>query len=446
MSLNKAQSIVITLLNVLIVALVAVILFLPNFLNSRADEPASGDVVNPPIEDDPPPEENLHDKYRDAASGKVDGIIRETRLMGNGDEDVVRVFFRDGVAFIFGNSTVKGLDFDEYGGFLCVVNGAGKILSFTYFGGNITAVCIMPGGYCVAAGSSLYFVDYLGAKKKIAAIEGACKWLSPENFGIAAVTQPSSTSLLYTEFAQNGDEYIKAHSTRIESGFNLEFFACYTFYGSKKMIAARTYRLPLYDSIGFFTFEPGGSSQDYYHGNSAELSIKPYAVTPYANGYFSVVSRNGVAAILSFDDGFSSYSVSNLGFSFSDAALNFVGGKYYASFARGDGAVTYSLDEHLSRTRVDFLDGILPQCATKLPSGEAIFGGKVYGMGGKSGNALSFASTDKDSVTFDITDGTVHAMEYTDSGVIAVVSASGGDALSAPTSGKDIYVLLLDNF
>ncbi len=444
MRLNKAQSIVITLMNILIVALVAVILFVPNAPDKTASEPTSGSVT-PPV-DDPQPETPTHNKFRDAVDGKVDGIVRETRLMGNGDETVVKVFFREDVSYIFGNATVKGLDFDEYGGFLCVVNGAGTILSYTYFGGNITAACIMPEGYGVAAGDTLYTVDYAGNKTKAATLDGSAVWLSPETFGIAAVTQPSATSLKYTEFAKNGDEYTQAHSTRIDSGFALDFFDCYDF-GTTKTIAARTYRLPMYDSIGFFTFEPGGSADAYYYGDSAELSIRPYAVMPYAKGFFAVVSRNGVAAILSIDYGFASFKVSSLGFSFTDASLMFIGGKYYVSFTRSDGAVTYVLDDNLSRARVSALDGIMPQTAEKTQSEQIFFGGQVNELagGGKTGIALSFASTSGEALSLDILGGTVHAMTYTERGTIAVISASGGAALSAPTSGKDVYVLLLDN-
>ncbi len=433
-------------MNILIVALVAVILFVPNGINKGASEPTGGEVVTPPPGGEPAPETPTHNKFRDASDGRVDGIVRETRLMGSGDETAVKVFFRGDVSYIFGNATVKGLDFDEYGGFLCVVNGAGTILSYTYFGGNITAACIMPDGYAVAAGDGLYTVDYAGKKNKVATLDGSAVWLSPENFGIAAVTQPAATSLKYTEFAKNGDEYAQAHSTRIDSGFALDFFDCYDF-GATKTIAARTYRLPMYDSIGFFTFEPGGSADAYYYGDSAELSIRPYAVMPYASGYFSIVSRNGVAAILSIDYRFTSFKVSSLGFSFTGASLAFIGGKYYASFNRSDGAVTYVLDDNLSRARVSALDGIMPQTAVKTQSEQALFGGQVFELagGGKTGIALSFASTSGGAVSFDVLGGTVHAMTYTERGTIAVISAGGGAALSAPTSGKDVYVLLLDN-
>ena len=139
MRLNKAQTTVIVLLNLLIAALVAYIFLSPYFVKAGGGQggtPPDDDPPNQGANTDPVPP---HNKLRDAIAGKTPEILRETRLMGTGDERVVSVFFKDGVTYVFGNAGVGDLDFDSYGGFLCTVNGAGTILGFTYFAGAITA-------------------------------------------------------------------------------------------------------------------------------------------------------------------------------------------------------------------------------------------------------------------------------------------------------------------
>ena len=117
MRLNKWQTVIITLLNVVIATLIVVIMLtgagkgVPD-----GDNAGAGDVgtEQPPSDQtggevDPPE----HIKLREASAGKAEGIVRETRLMGSGDETAVKVYFRSGVTYLFGNSTVADLDFES---------------------------------------------------------------------------------------------------------------------------------------------------------------------------------------------------------------------------------------------------------------------------------------------------------------------------------------------
>ena len=177
MRLNKRQIAVITVLNVVIAALVAAIFLLPAVASANGGGGGNGgntDVITPPTDE--------HEKLREPTAGRVPQIQRETRLMGTGDETVEAVHFVDGIAFIFGNATVSGLDFDSYGGFLCMVGSKGNILGFTYFDGRLTAVGVAEGGFAAAtivrggtdeAVARLYSVDYDGKAEEVATLDGA---------------------------------------------------------------------------------------------------------------------------------------------------------------------------------------------------------------------------------------------------------------------------------
>lgn len=438
MRLNKPQTVVITLLNVLIVALVAAILFVPKsfWSGGKTDTPVGGDPT-----DDPKPTE--HDKLRDAAEGKIPEIERETRLMGVGDETVVKVFFEDDGIYIYGNATVKGLDFDDYGGFLCVVNAAGKITSYKYFDGAITAVGVIPQGHAVAAGKTLYAVTD-GESSAVAELSGSALGLYATERGVAAVTQPATSSLMYAEYiATDGGKWTPDKATRIDSGYTLRFFDCYDFGGSR-VIAARAHSLPMYDSVVFYKFEPGGDASAHYYGGTGENVTRPYAVMPYPGGYFAVAAKNGIATFINVDYTFATYRSQSLGYTFTDASLLYSGGYYYACFDRQDGSVTYELDENLSRRRLTALDGVKTQCAVEI-SPLALVGRVSERSGtGSGGVAVNIVTPSTGAaVSLPITEGMAYACAAYGGKTTLVLSASGGDALSASSGGLDIYIIAL---
>ncbi len=446
MRLNKAQAAVITALNIVIVALIAVIFLVPYFGGRSArgdDAPVTGDKPNN-IE----PEVPEHVKLRGASEGKAEGILRETRLMGSGDETVVAVKFRDGVSYIFGNATVADLDFDSYGGFLCVVNAAGTMLSYTYFEGAIGAVCPLSGGFAVAAGESLYFTDYTGKIDKRADTDGGALEIVPTLDGnkIAVITQPTSTALKLTEYSMTGDMWSAGSSTRIDSGFTLKFFDCYCFVDSY-VISARAYSLPRYDAAVLYSFTAGGDATAHYYGGTGENITRPYAVMPCAAGYFALASKNGLATVITVDYAFMSYHSINLGFTFSDARLFFENGKYYACFDRLDGAATFELEDNLSRRRLSALDGLFIDCV--FETDKVLCAGTVKNAAasatGEDGSAAAeiIAPYTESSRSFDIKSAEFYGGFQNTDGLTLVLSATGGDALSAPSGGRDIYIVTL---
>ena len=446
MRLNKWQTVIITLLNVVIATLIVVIMLtgagkgVPD-----GDNAGAGDVgtEQPPSDQtggevDPPE----HIKLREASAGKAEGIVRETRLMGSGDETAVKVYFRSGVTYLFGNSTVADLDFDSYGGFLCIVNGAGTILSFTYFDGRITATCDLGDGYAVAAGGKLYGVDYAGnAAVKAQVSDKVLDVFAVDSGKLAAVTQPTRSSLRYTEYATAGDKWQQGHVTRIDGGYTLEYFDCYDFGGSR-VISARAHSLPAYDAAAFFSFMPGGDAAAHYYGGGNANVSTPYAVMPFSAGYFAAVSKNGIATLLSVDYEFLIYHETTLGFTFSDASICYAGGKYYACFIRTDGAVTYEIQPDLAKSTLSALDGI--SLDTVAVSGaQRIAAGSV----GRRDKSQSFALIDTASgrkKTFSAVNAAVYAVNSYDGKLTVVLSAVGGDALSAPSGNRDLYVLSVE--
>lgn len=435
MRLSKAQTVVITLLNVVIVVLVALIFFVPTLGAATAD--AGGNDDPPAVKPDPPTE---HVKLRDASDGKVSEIARETRLMGAGDETVVEIYERDGVVYIFGNATVKGLDFDSYGGFLCVVNAAGTILSFTYFDGKIGAVGKLASGYAVGAGEALYFVDYTGEAVKKAELRGEALFAAAvASDRIAVVTQPAPTSLYLTEYAvtANGEVSV-GHGTRIDNGFTLKFFDCY-YFGESYVIAARAHNSPRYDAVVFFTFTAGGDAASHYYGGSGDNITRPYAVMPCDAGYFALCSVNGLATVITVDYKFVSYHSINLGFTFTDASLFFARGRYYASFKRTDGAVTYELGGDLSRRTLGSLDGLFLSNISATDDGVIAMGTVTSANGDTAAEIVSVYADGK--VALDIADAVFYG-GYENGGKLTVVlSATGGAALSETSGGRDVYVI-----
>lgn len=455
MRLNKTQTAVIVLLNLLIAALVAYIFLSPYFIKSGGGQggaPSDDDPPNQGVNTDPgtPP----HNKLRDASAGKTPEVLRETRLMGTGDERAVSVFFKDGVTYIFGNAGVGDLDFDSYGGFLCTVNGAGTILGFTYFDGTITAAATVGNGFAVTAErgagtsdatSRLYFVDYEGVSREVATLDGTPRDVfAIDNKKIAVVTQPTSASLKFSEYETGESEYSLGRSTRIECWYNLTYFDCYDLGGSY-VISARAHSLPLYDSVVFFEFAPGGSETAHYYGGSNDAKIRPYAVMPFGGGYFALADKGGLATLVSVDYSFKSYHSASLDFTFTNASLGFVGGKYYACFDRADGAITYELDENLNRRRLDGLGGMVVQCAAD--AGEtALLGVKgEYKDGKRDINSLQvYMQKSEKSLVLDVLDGEVYGACKATDGLTLVIGARGGSALSSPSGGSDLYVLTVN--
>lgn len=449
MKLSKTQATVIALLNILIVALLAVIFLVPIVRDNVA---ASGNGGNdgktdvPPVDtDDDPPE---HNKLRAPSAGATDEIARETRLMGDGDETIVATYFTDDVIYIFGNATVAGLDFDGNGGFLCRMSAAGTILSYTYFDGSITAACTLGSTYAVAAGGTVYAVDGAGNAVARLGVDGVVDLFGKDGNKLAVISQPSPTSLKYAEYSMVGEEWTSGFVTRIDSGYTLKYFDCYDF-GGTAVIAARAHSLPLYDSIVFYKFMPGGDATAMYYGGSGENKLRPYAVMPSSFGYFALVaSGGGIATIMSVDYGFTSYHSFSLGFTFIDARALYIGGKYYASFDRSDGAVTYEIEGDLSRRRLNAADGVFIDCGLGSGGASVLVGTapEVLSTGDRTATTAYVVSVHTEKILpLDMTGARFCGARYYGGELTLVLSATGGTALSKPTAGRDVYVITINN-
>ncbi len=429
MRANRKQIAVVMLLNVVIASLVAVIFLLPS-------APANGDDDVPAVV---PPE--VHEKLRDAQPGKADGILSETRLMGTGDESLVGAFELSGVYYIFGNSSAVGLDFDTRGGFLCRINGNGKIVGFTYFDGTMTAAGIAERGFLVGTTetvddkevSRLYAVDADGECAEIGRLDGYAQDIMTVGGGKTAVITRPYGSIKLTEYTLSGGEWSAGRNTRISTGLDVEYFDCY-YVGGGYVLAARAYSEPKYDSLVFYTFEAGGNAAPHYYGGKDESMLTPFAVMPYDGGYLSVCRRGGVATIATVDYTFTSYRRDTLSFAFDDAELFYADKKYYACFDCPDGIVTYEIDGMLSRRVITAADGLKTACAVKAD--------KTV-LAATKENTLSAIAIGGGKVEFDIDNVNV-CRAFFDGGVITlIITASGGSAVSAP-NGSDVYLLRLD--
>lgn len=439
MRLNRRQIAVITILNVVIAALVAAIFLLPAVASANGNGGTGGGGAGGV--DVPPTEE--HVKLRDPVSGRVPQIARETRLMGTGDETVVAVHFVDGISFIFGNATVGALDFDSYGGFLCMVGSKGNILGFTYFDGRMTAVGVTEGGFAAAtverggtdeAVSRLYSVDYDGKATQVATLDGAAvDIIALGATRTAVVTKPNVNSFKLTEYAVSDDGWAAEYNTRISSGYTLDYFDCYRM-GDEYILTARAYSLPRYDSVVFYTFEAGGDATAHFYGGSGDSMMQPYAVMPYPEGYVALCRRNGVAAIVTVDYTFMSYRRDLLGFAFDAARLFYCDDLYYACFESADGTTVFELDGKLNRRTVTAADGVMPSCVVRsagaLIAGASADGIKITDVSGSRALAL------------DVAGGVFYGgYRTTDGTTVFILSATGGDALTAPSGGRDVYVI-----
>ena len=432
MRVNKKQITVMSLLNVVIIALAAVILFRPAY---SADSEPQGDPVGG--------EPHVHQKLRAAEDGKADGILGETRLMGLGEESVVGAYEMGGALFVFGNATVAGLDFDGYGGFLCKLGDTGGILGFTYFSGRMTAAGIVEGGFFVGTTaeedgkevSRLYFVTESGEKTELSRTDGYVEdifWVNGK--GAAVVTRPYGAVKL-TEYGNEEGAWSAGKSTRITSGLDIEYFDSY-YVGNGYVVAARAYDGTYYDSLVFYTFEAGGSAAAHYFGGREESRLTPYAVMPYAEGYLAVCRRAGVATIATVDFTFTSYRRDTLSFSFDNASLFYADKKYYACFDCPDGYVTYEIYGALNRRTLSALDGKKVQAV----SGVSVFAAT-------EGDEMSLTDIASGQVVqFDITNCTVYRALNFGGGICVVLSATGGSAVGAPTGPSDVYILRIKNF
>lgn len=434
MRLNKKQATVLILLNIAIAALVATVFLLRGAGSATSADGSNGGDHGTTV--------TPHEKLRKASPGKTPQIDRETRLMGSGDETVVYTHVVNGTTFIFGNASVGDLDFDNYGGFLCRTDSSGTITGFTYFAGELTAVGIANDGFCAAATerndkgdvSKLYSVKTDGTVTAIGETDGeAVDIKAVDGRKTAVVTQPNPGSLKLTEYTYDGTAMTAGYSTRISGGFDLEYFDCYAF-GSDYVIAARAHSLPRYDSLAFYKFTVGGEAPSpFYYGGKDESMITPYDVSPYDGGYMALCRRNGEAVIITVDYTFTSTRRDVLGFDFETARLIYSGGKYYAGFDRGDGAVTYVIDDKLNRKIVTAADG----CAVES---SAVHNGAVILACANKNTVKLFTVDGNRSVVFSADGARIYGVFITtDGNVMLVMSAKGGAALSEPTGGADVY-------
>ncbi len=438
MRLSKSQLAVITILNVIIAALVTFIFVMPLF----APDSPRGDEPNGPDDADPPPSEVVHNKFRDGVAGKAEGILLETQLMGSGDEEILGVYRSGEMLYMFGNTTVGDYDFDGYGGFLCRVDGKGKIAAYDYFAGRITAVNIVEGGFAAAvvsdAGtdaerSAVYFVDYDGKSVECCVPGGTvCDIMPAENGTVAVVTQRGSTTIELAEYIPQSDGWKKARSTAIANGFALEYFDCYML-GEEYTVAARASSLPRYDAIAFFTFRVGGDPQEHIYGGNDDNLLEPYAVLPYPRGYAVLAKRGGSAIVAGVDYSFTHYRRDNLQVAATGGGLIGDGETYYATLY-GETPITYTfgaeLDDIKREDRLNEKNPLYYSAGRLFVSTGSML--EIYG-----GSSLLNK--------FDITDAAIYCcMKNSDGTYTVVLSATGGSALSAPKGGREAYVLKLE--
>lgn len=435
MRITKKQIAVITVLNIVIAALIAVLIFwrTPRLAEGGGAEPDDGgvQVVAPP-----------HEKLRDAQKGKVKEISYETRLMGSGDESVIFTFNAGGVTYIFGNAVVPDYDFDSSGGFMCRVGSNGKILGFTYFDGKLCAAGVVEGGFCVAtvtgAGtddeqSVLYAVGDDGATDRLSTVEGTVvDVMTVDSKKMAVVAGIGEGTLKLTEFTRAGGGWALGSSTRISNALKLQYFDCYLM-GEEYIISARAFSDPRYDAIVFYTFKAGGDAVPHYYGGNDESMLRPYAVLPYDNGYIAVGEKAGEAAIVTVDYGFKSFRRDMLGFKFTDASLTELNGKYYACFVGANGGITYELDKQLNRKTVSAIDGARLGAVVNMDSPLFVC---------TTDSSVTVKNGGDISVALDIKDCAINRVIKTGyNEMLIVMTAKGGNALSKPTGGADVYLI-----
>lgn len=441
MRATKKQITVIVLLNIVIAALVLAFLYYKTPLFRSSASAGNAPVTDGDNSDntDAPPQQVVHNKLRDASPGKVKEIAFEARLMGSGDESIVFSHTSGGVCYIFGNAAVSDYDFDSVGGFLCRVDGNGKIVGFTYFDGKLTAVGVTEGGFAAAAsvgGDSpackLYGVSDDGKIELLTDLEGtALDIIAVGSKKMAVITAIGEGTVKLTEFTRAGSGWAVGKSTRISSGLSVQYFDCYVL-DDKYIISARAYSSPRYDAIVFYTLQAGGDAVPHYYGGNDESMLRPYAVLPYDNGYMAVCEKDGEAAIVTLDYGFSSYRRDMLKIKCTDAELLYSGGKYYACFVTPDGAVTYEVDKLLNRKTVTAVNGKKLTAVVNMDSPLFVC---------QTENAVTFTDGQV-SATLEIAGAEINRvfkMGYNH--MLVALTSRGGSALSAPIGGADAYVI-----
>lgn len=433
--MSKTQTAVITILNLIIAALIAVIWFMPF---SKVDATPGDDSKDDPSGGDEPTVA-VHEKLRDPASGAVSDILRENRLMGSGDESVVSVYNRADSTFILGNTTVADLDFDEYGGFLCVINAAGKILSFSYFGERIVCAADIGSGFLVGGSEWIYFADYGGEITRALQLNGAvvADIFPLQNSTVAVLSQPNPTSLLYGEYVISDRTLKSGASTLITENANIEYFDSYIF-GDKTVIAAAVGIDPAYGALAFYKFTAGGDASASYYGGTGETKVTPHAVVPYGSGYYALIEKGGMLHLVTVDYEFSQYREQALGFTANGKSrLIHFGGTYFACLMTGDGAVNLAITE-LSRVRLFALDGVVVDSIVKC--GDEVL---LFGSGEQVTIAVKTDLTASVRRTLDIDGSVCAAYTRKDGDICVVITARGGGALSTPTHGTDVYYAVL---
>lgn len=448
MRVTKKQIAVITILNLVIAALIALFIYFktPLFRSAASESDSGAGGNNGSITDDDgttkvdtPSEDPVHDKLRDAAAGKVKEIAYETRLMGTGDESVVFSTTLGGVTYIFGNAVVPDYDFDSSGGFLCRVGGNGKILGFSYFSGKLTAVGIIEGGFGAAtisdAGTQdektqLFGVNDEGSITPLFELEGAAvDVMSIGSKKMSVVCRISEGTLKLTEYTRAGDGWAVGKSTRISNGLKIEYFDCY-YVNGEYTISARASSGADYDTLIFYTFAAGGGETAHYPGGSDE---KPYAVMPFGSGYLELCEKDGNAAIVTFGKSFTSYQRERLDIKSTGGKLFFCGGKYYACFDTDSGAVTYEIDGSLNMKTVTKVNGA--ELAAVVSMDNTLFVGATS-------SGVTVTDGDEISAALDIKDVKISRVMKTGyNELLIVLTAKGGNALSASTGGYDVYVI-----
>ncbi len=435
MRITKKQIAVITVLNIVIAGLIAAVVFLRT--PRRAEGIGGGTPDDGGMQVVAPP----HEKLRDAQKGKVKEISYETRLMGSGDESVIFTFNAGGVTYIFGNAVVPDYDFESSGGFLCRINQSGKILGFTYFDGKLCAAGVVEGGFCAAtvtgAGtddekSVLYSVGDDGVTDRLSTVEGTVvDVMTVDSKKMAVIATIGEGTIKLIEFTRAGDGWALGNSTRISNALNLQYFDCYV-NSDGYVISARAFSNPRYDKIVFYTFRAGGDAVPHYY-DLDESMLRPYAVLPYDNGYIAVCEKNGEAAIATVDYGFTSFRRDMLGFKFSDASLVELNGKYYACFVDDNGGITYELDKLLNRKTVSAISGSRLSTVVNMDS-------PLYVC--TAADAVTIKDGGDVSVTLAVKDCVINRVIKTGyNEMLIVMTAKGGDALSTPTGGADVYVI-----
>lgn len=443
MRITKKQVAIITLLNLIIAALIGTIFLLSR---QKTDEPQADnkpniDTTDPSGNGDIGAVTTPHEKLRSASKGIVKEISRETRLMGSGDERVVFSHVVGGVTYVFGNAAVGDYDFDGSGGFVCRLDGTGKILGFTYLSGRLTAAGVIEGGFGAATvkaadgdkSCTLYCVDGDGKVTAELGLDGeAIKVLSVSSKRMAVVASLGKSTLKLTEYNLTGGAWALGNSTRVSDGLYVDFFDCY-YMREQYIISARAHNENKYDATVFYTFKAGGDATPHYNGGVDDAAITPYAVQPYAGGFMAVCAYRGEAAIVTADYSFTSFRRDMLGIECDGASLAYSNGAYYASVVKVGAVTVFEIDKDLNRKKIGGADGTEIKHAVNM-EGTAFIGCSAQKVVVSDGGSTK--------ITLDIKNADIaRAFKTGYNTILLVLSANGGSAVTKPTGARDVYVI-----